>query len=110
MPTKAHDLYWIMEERGLMIGSKVVHFSQREWEILCTLRSLAPVTYEYISRAVYNCRADEKVRIMLDKHIDRIRVKLSKSGMYVHCVLGYGYVLLPSTAVKKGKAGSPNEN
>jgi hypothetical protein len=43
----------------------------------------------------YRYQVDDRVRSMMDKHIDRIRNKLRGTGFYVYCVLGYGYLLLP---------------
>ena len=38
---------------------------------------------------------DEKARLTMDKHVERIRGKLRGTGIYLYCVLGYGYLLLP---------------
>jgi DNA-binding response OmpR family regulator len=43
----------------------------------------------------YQYKVDSRVRTMMDKHIDRIRSKLRGTGIYIYCVLGYGYLLLP---------------
>jgi DNA-binding response OmpR family regulator len=43
---------------------------------------------------MYNCEVDPQVREMIDKHIDRLRRKLRNTGLYVYCILGYGYLLL----------------
>lgn len=97
------DLYWNEEERGLMVGSKIVNFTRVEWKFLSALRSLKPVSYEDLAQTTHNRSADKSVRIYIDKCIDRVRVKLRKSstGLYVYCVLGYGYVLMPGVAVKR---------
>ena len=69
-----------------------------EYRLLYPLRYGTPVTYENLALLTYNYSFDKKVGVMMDKHIDRIRKKLRGTGIYIYCVLGYGYVLLPEVA------------
>jgi DNA-binding response OmpR family regulator len=84
---------WNAKQRTIGIGDRTVALTPTEYHLLCTLPYGMPITYTDLVRTVYNCALDEKVRIMLDKHIDRIRGKLRGSGIYVYCVLTYGYLL-----------------
>ena len=69
-----------------------------EYRLLYPLRCGVPVSYADLALEAYNYIIDEKVRTMMDKHIDRIRSKLRGTGIYVYWVLSYGYLLLPEPA------------
>lgn len=92
-PASRVSIQWNAKRRTIVIGDRAVTLTPTEYHLLCTLRYGVPITYADMVRAVYNCTLDKKVRIMLDKHIDRIRGKLRGTGIYVYCVLTYGYLL-----------------
>jgi DNA-binding response OmpR family regulator len=89
------DIVWDSNRHTLTIGSTTVLLTATEYRLLYPLRHGVPVTYANLARVAYNYAIDEKVRTMMDKHIDRIRGKLRGTGIYVYCVLSYGYLLLP---------------
>jgi DNA-binding response OmpR family regulator len=89
-----NDIQWKAEQRTLIIGDKLVILTPTQYRLLYPLRHGDPVTYADLAQIVYNCAIDEKVRMMIDKHIDRARNKLRGTGVYIYCVLGYGYMLL----------------
>jgi len=91
------DIQWDSTRCSIVVGQRAVQLTPTEYRRLFTLRHGVPVTYADITHAVYRCNIDAHVRIMLDKHIDRIRGKLRATGFYVHCVLTYGYMLLPTS-------------
>jgi DNA-binding response OmpR family regulator len=86
---------WNIERHTVVINNRIIILTVTEFRLLHPLRDGIPVTYAGLASIVYGCSMDEKVRVMLDKHIDRIRGKLRGTGIYVYCVLGYGYLLLP---------------
>ncbi|GCE49934.1 transcriptional regulator [Thermosporothrix hazakensis] len=94
-PLHISELQWDIKRRSVTIGNLIVTFTATEFRLLYPLRSGAPVTYADLAWYAYNYTVDEKVRVMMDKHIDRIRGKLRGSGVYIYCVLNYGYLLLP---------------
>jgi DNA-binding response OmpR family regulator len=89
------DIHWNTERHVVVIQERIIPLTATEYQLLFPLRGGVPVTYEDLTAIVYKGSVDAKVRVMLDKHIDRIRGKLRGSGVYVYCVLGYGYLLLP---------------
>ena len=89
------DIHWNSERRIVIIEGRTIPLTATEYQLLFPLRDGLPVTYEDLAAIVYKCSVDANVRIMLDKHFDRIRKKLRGSGLYVYCVLGYGYLLMP---------------
>jgi DNA-binding response OmpR family regulator len=89
-----NDIQWKVEQRAIVIGDIVVTLTPTQYRLLYPLRCGVPVTYADLAQIVYNCAIDEKVRMMIDKHIDRVRNKLRGTGVYIYCVLGYGYMLL----------------
>ena len=93
-PVSLGYIRWDEERRVLLIEDRIIELTRTEFQIAYPLRYGFPITYAELSWYVYNCRVDTQVRVMLDKHIDRIRGKLHGSGMYIYCVLRYGYVLL----------------
>ncbi len=89
------DMKWNIERHNVLIKNRTVSLTMTEFQLLYPLRNGLPVTYADLAYMVYKCSMDNKVRAMLDKHIDRIRGKLRGTGVYVYCVLGYGYMLFP---------------
>ena len=89
------DIVWNNEQHSIMIGNTTVMLTATEYRLLYPLRAGVAITYRNLALAAYNYTVDEKVRIMMDKHIDRIRSKLRGTGIYIYCVLSYGYLLLP---------------
>jgi DNA-binding response OmpR family regulator len=93
--TAIRDIRWYGERHSIAIQGRIIKLTVTEYQILFPLRQGTPVTYAELAMCVYNCPIDEKVRLMMDKHVDRIRGKLRGMGLYIYCVLNYGYVLLP---------------
>ncbi len=88
------DVRWNTEQRTITVGDRKVTLTPAQYRLLFPLRHGTPVTYANLARYAYYCDLDKKVRKMIDKHIDRIRDKLRGTGIYIYCVLNYGYVLL----------------
>jgi DNA-binding response OmpR family regulator len=95
MLTAVKDIRWYGERHSIIIHGRIIKLTVTEYQLLFPLRQGMPVTYAELALAVYNCPFDEKVRLMMDKHVDRMRAKLRGMGLYIYCVLNYGYVLLP---------------
>lgn len=89
------DIKWNIERHNVLIKNRIIALTRTEFQLLYPLRDGLPVTYADLALMVYDCSMDGKVRVMLDKHIDRIRGKLRGTGIYIYCVLGYGYMLFP---------------
>ena len=81
------------EHRTITIGDVTIALTSTQYRFIFPLLYGVPVTYADLARIVYGCVVDEKVRMMMDKHIDRIRGKLRGTGVYIYCVLNYGYLL-----------------
>jgi DNA-binding response OmpR family regulator len=97
------DIVWDNERHSIVIGDMTVMLTATEYRLFYPLRHGVPVTYADLALDAYNYIVDEKVRTMMDKHIDRIRSKLRGTGIYVYCVLSYGYLLLPELAQEDDK-------
>ncbi|BCL80632.1 response regulator transcription factor [Ktedonobacteria bacterium brp13] len=89
------NIQWHVDKRMITIGDVNVDLTITEFSLLFPLRHGTPTTYTELAEMAYNYITDEKVRVMMDKHIDRIRSKLRGTGVYVYCILNYGYLLLP---------------
>jgi DNA-binding response OmpR family regulator len=89
------DIIWDSKQHRLLIEDDIVKLTPTEYRLLYALRHGIPITYAQLARIAYGYEIDEKVRMMMDKYIDRIRGKLRGTGVYVYCVLNYGYLLLP---------------
>ena len=96
LPLKMNTIHWCPSQRALYAEPWSVRFTPTEYRLLFPLRHGYPMSYAQLAMMVYNCSIDAKVREMMDKHMDHIRGKLEGVGLYVYCVFGYGYVLLPS--------------
>jgi DNA-binding response OmpR family regulator len=90
-----NDIQWNSERHFIKAGQTIIPLTTTEYRLLFPLRSGTPVTYADLAWMAYQYHVDNRVRSMMDKHIDRIRNKLRGTGFYVYCVLGYGYLLLP---------------
>ena len=95
-PLQVSDIQWNAERHCVRIGRTVIRLTETEYRLLFALRRGEAVTYAQMAWQVYNYRmVDMKMRLTMDKHIDRTRGKLRGTGIYIYCVLGYGYLLLP---------------
>lgn len=93
-PISVCNVRWNAEQRTITIGDMRVTLTPVQYHLLLPLQRGTPVTYASLARHAYGCAIDRKVRKMIDKHIDRVRDKLRGTGVYIYCVLNYGYVLL----------------
>lgn len=89
------DIRWDSARHVMAMGEMSIALTPAEYRLLFPLRQGRPVTFARLAYEIYNYAFDERVRTMMDKHIDRVRSKLRGSGVYVYCVVGYGYMLLP---------------
>ena len=99
--TRIEDIEWDTSRHTLTIQGVKFKLTKTEYRLLYPLRHGSPLTYEELARIVYNCATDKHTRMMIDKHIDRIRSKLSDSGIYIYCILGYGYLLFNDDSRKE---------
>jgi DNA-binding response OmpR family regulator len=100
---KLEGIEWNESEHSLLVNNVKVSLTKTQYKLFYPLQYGWPVTYNELANIVYNYDADLQVRMMIDKHIDRIRDKLRGTGIYIYCVLGYGYLLLnDKPAVRRG--------
>ena len=104
------DIQWHCEQHAIRIGHTIITLTVTEYRLLYPLRAGVPVTYADLAWMAYNYSVDEKVRTMMDKHIDRIRGKLRGTGVYIYCVLGYGYLLLPESLRPEEEVSNLSKN
>lgn len=97
MPIQIMNLQWNHEQHAVTIGDVTVVVTATEYRLLQPLHNGMPISYEKLAALAYGYTVDDKVRMMMDKHIDRIRYKLRGTGVYIYCVLNYGYILMPET-------------
>ena len=105
-PLTMNDIEWNNERHLITVGRIKIPLTPSEYRLLYPLRFGLPITYEELAFTAYNYTVDTKVRMMMDKHIDRIRGKMRGINLYVYCVLGYGYMLLPIAFKAEQKKGS----
>jgi DNA-binding response OmpR family regulator len=91
----ASAIRWNAQRRLIVVGQSVIGLTPLEYRLLYPLRHGEPITYASLARTAYHYAVDDNVRMMMDKHIDNIRRKIGEVGLYVYCVLNYGYILLP---------------
>ena len=89
------DIKWHSDRRAITVNGLTIPLTLTEYSLLWPLRDGQPMTYASLARVAYSYTLDSKIRTMMDKHVDRIRGKLRGTGIYIYCVLGYGYMLLP---------------
>ena len=83
-------------QRLLLINDIPIQFSPLEYRVMLALiaRVGAPVPFETLTRAASWPGQLPCSRVALERHIDRIRLKLRVCLMEVRGVSGYGCVLL----------------
>lgn len=74
--TDISHIRWDTEHRTIVIGNVTVTLTPTQYRLLFALRQGVTVTYTDLARMAYHRNCDEKVRKMMDKHIDRRRKKL----------------------------------
>jgi DNA-binding response OmpR family regulator len=97
IPMNAKDIRWYEDRHVITIGRRTIKLTPTEFRLLFLLRHGSAVTYADLASHVYKCEVDSTVRVMMDKHIDHIRGKMRGTGLYLYCVLNYGYLILPET-------------
>jgi DNA-binding response OmpR family regulator len=100
-PLAVSDIQWNCQQRKISLDHRIIGLTPSEYRLLFPLRHGRPVTYAQLAMTAYGYALDSKVREMMDKHIDRIRGKMEGSGIYIYCVLGYGYMLLPTASLEE---------
>jgi DNA-binding response OmpR family regulator len=96
------DIAWDPLQHSLIIQGVKIKLTKTEYRLLYPLRHGSPLTYDDLAYIVYRCSTDKHTRMMIDKHIDRIRSKLRNSGIYIYCIFSYGYILF-SEEPQKGE-------
>jgi len=88
-------------QHSFTIQDSTITLTKTEYRLFYPLRHGSPLTYVELAQQAYNCDIDGHVRAMIDKHIDRIRSKMRGTGVYIYCILGYGYLLLDEESLEK---------
>jgi DNA-binding response OmpR family regulator len=94
-PDYLKELQWNAERHIIVVRNRIIPLTEIQYQLLFPLGSGTPLTYTELAARVYQSLPDKQIRMLMDKHIDRIRRKLLGTGIYVYCVIGYGYILLP---------------
>lgn len=89
------DIIWNDDIHVLKTMYVTITFTAMEYRMLSSLRDGHPVSYAMLACFMYNRKLDRKTHEMLFKLIDKIRGKLRGTGVYIYCIIGYGYFLLP---------------
>jgi DNA-binding response OmpR family regulator len=95
------NIEWDTLQHTLIIQGVKIKLTKTEYRLLYPLRHGSPLTYDELAYIVYRCSTDKHTRMMIDKHIDRMRSKLRNSGIYIYCILGYGYLLFNDDSLKE---------
>ncbi len=87
----AHDHY-----RLLLIDGSPVRFTPLEYRLVGLLLACCerPMSFDELVQVAFGRDADPSTRRALEKHVDRIRLKLRPFSLAVPYVTNYGYVLL----------------
>ena len=83
--------------RILIIDNIMVRFTPIEYRLLVHLLNGQAVSDVELIKAAFGSEAAISARENLDKHIDKMRSKLQPSGLNIHRVAKYGYVLLAAS-------------
>jgi DNA-binding response OmpR family regulator len=94
------DIQWNSIQHIITIGEMQIALTPAEYRLLYPLRLGLATSFDQLAYEIYGYDFDERIRSMIDKHIDRLRGKLRGSGVYVYCIVGYGYILLPVPQAK----------
>lgn len=92
---RVSDIRWDSDKLSISIGGVTISLTATEYRLLWPLHHGEAISYADLAALAYDYDVDDKVRAMMDKHIDRVRGKMRGTGIYIYCVLNYGYLLLP---------------
>ena len=95
-PVGSHRVQCSDESRVVAVDAMAIKFSPIEYRLLKLLLEGQPVPVldGKLVQVGFSCDMNSSARENLDKHIDKVRSKLRPSGLNIHRVTGYGYVLL----------------
>lgn len=82
--------------RALIIDNAIVKFTPTEYRLIALLLEGRVIADGDLIREVFACDKSHVTLKNLDRHINNIRGKLRLSGLNIHRVAKYGYVLLDS--------------
>lgn len=85
------------KSRALIVDTMIISFTPTEYRLLVPLLKGQPVQDVDLMHEAYSGQVYEGLHDNLSKHIDKIRSKLCPSGINVHRVAKYGYVLLAAS-------------
>jgi DNA-binding response OmpR family regulator len=71
-----------------------VKFTPIEYQLLLLLLQGQVIADSQMVQEAFRSDLNSSIRINLDKHINKMRSKLRPSGLNIHRVAKYGYVLL----------------
>lgn len=100
-PVCVNDIQWNAEQRTILIKDMIIRLTPTQYRLIAPLQYGKPVTYAELAHLTYNCPIDEDVRKTMDKQIDRIRIKLHGTGVYIYCIHKYGYMLINEVLPKE---------
>src|SRR5579875_3825926 len=73
---RVSDIKWDNQRHAIVVGKTTIALTPTEYRLLFPLRHGTPVTYATLAQLAYNYTFDDKMRTMMDKHIDRIRARI----------------------------------
>lgn len=85
------------ESRALIVDDLLIKFTPIQYQLLLLLLEGLPASDIHLVKTVFSNDLDSSARENLDKHIDKMLSKLRPSGLNIHRVGKYGYVLLDAT-------------
>ena len=71
-----HRIYRNDESRILVIDSLMIKFTPIEYRLFMSLLGGQAVADSHLAREAFSCTWDRSVQKNLDKHIDKMRIKL----------------------------------
>jgi len=80
--------------RVLIVDNIMIRFTPIEYRLLMRLLNAQAESDVELIKAAFGPEAAVSARENIDKHIDKMRSKLLPSGLSIHRVAKYGYVLL----------------
>jgi DNA-binding response OmpR family regulator len=92
-----HSIQRNDENRTLIVDNVMIKFTPTEYRLIMLLIGSQVISDTDFVQIGFRCQVGTQGRVNLDKHMDNLRSKLRLSGLNIHRVAKYGYVLLPSS-------------
>lgn len=88
------DIRYDDEQASIVIHNRILHFSPTEYRLMRLFLLHGRVQETALFETLSLKATDANAQKLLTKYINKIRSKIAASGLAIHRIYSYGYILL----------------